>query len=86
MVTRHRTVGRRRAPRKAGHAVCLVTGKIRYRDGHDADLALRSLRKRRSRIECAGGEHSIRVCRKYECPSCGGWHLTSQPRPEVRTG
>jgi hypothetical protein len=55
---------RRRAVRKGGRPVCLVTGKIRYRDGHDADLALRSLRKKRSRLDCEGGEHSNRVCRK----------------------
>jgi hypothetical protein len=72
--------------RKGGRPVCLVTGKIRYRDGHDADLALRSLRRRRSRIEAVGGSHRIRVCRKYECPACDGWHLTSQAKPEARTG
>lgn len=68
----------RRAVRRAGRPVCPATGKIRYRDGHDAGLALVSLRRRRSRIESSGGEHRIRVQRKYECPSCGGWHLTSQ--------
>lgn len=71
---------RGRASRKAGRPVCPATGKIRYRDAHDAGLALVSLRRRRSRIESSGGEHRIRVQRKYECPSCGGWHLTSQAR------
>ena len=68
-----------RTSRKAGRSLCPSTGKIRYRDGHDAALALKSLVRRRSRAECDGAACSIRVCRKYPCESCGGWHLTSQP-------
>lgn len=64
--------------RRKGAAICAMSGKIRYRDGHEAGLALRSLRRRASRAELQGGSHSIRVQRKYFCPSCGGWHLTSQ--------
>ena len=77
-----RTKSRGRAARKAGRPVCLATGKIRYRDGHDAALALKSLVRRRSKAESEGAEHRIRVCRKYSCSSCGGWHLTSQQRPQ----
>lgn len=55
------------------------TGKIRYRDGDQAGLALKGLRARAAWANLRGGEHRIRVLRKYECPMCGGWHLTSQP-------
>lgn len=72
---------RRRTARKLGRPVCLATGKIRYRDGHDAALALRSMVRRRSRAEADGAAHRIQVQRKYACPACGGWHLTSQKAP-----
>jgi len=59
-----------------------VSGKIRYRDGHQAALALKRLRRKAARADLDGAQHSIRVRRKYFCGSCGGWHLTSQPPPE----
>ena len=69
---------RARATRVKGKTICLATGKTRYRDGHQAALALRSLQRRRSAAELVGAAHRIRVKRKYPCVSCGGWHLTSQ--------
>jgi len=74
--------GKGRGDRRAGRAVCALTGKVRYRDGHDAALALKKARRLRARAEQDGAEHRIRVRRKYACESCGGWHLTSQPAPE----
>ena len=80
--------GKGRADRRGGRAGrasqagCAATGKVRYRDGHDAALALKAARRRRARAERDGAEHQIRVCRKYPCESCGGWHLTSQAAPE----
>lgn len=74
--------GRGRQARRGGHATCAAAGKIRYRDGHDAALALKRLRRQRAKAEQVGAEHQIRVCRKYPCADCGGWHLTSQPTPE----
>ncbi len=71
-----RTRGRRTA-RRTRRVTCLRTGKIRYRDGHDAALALEALRKNRSLADIRVGSHTIRVKRKYACASCGGWHLTS---------
>ena len=71
-----------RARRRGGAPVCAVSGKIRYRDGHQAALALKGLRRRAARADLDGARHSIRVRRKYLCGSCGGWHLTSQPPPE----
>ena len=70
-----------RARRRGGAPVCAVTGKIRYRDGHQAALALKGLRRRAARADLDGAKHRIRVRRKYFCGSCGGWHLTSQPPP-----
>ena len=52
------------------------TEKVRYRTSVGANWALwgiwadRYLRGRRHRRER----------RAYECPHCGGWHLTSQPK------
>lgn len=66
-----------RTERKNGRPVCPATGKIRYRDGREAALELKSLARRRSRADVAGGSHRINVKRKYECPTCAGWHLTS---------
>lgn len=73
----HRTIGRRRGRRHSAH--CPATGKIRYRDGDDAGLALKGLSRARSRADLEGASHRIRVVRKYACPACGGWHLTSWP-------
>ncbi len=67
-----------RTTRRTRRVTCLKTGKIRYRDGHDASLAVEELRKKRSLADVRGGSHTIRVQRKYACTSCGGWHLTSQ--------
>jgi hypothetical protein len=68
---------RRRA--KAHRAICLASGKQRYRDGDDASLALRNLRRAAARADLDGAAHTIRVVRKYACDLCGGWHLTSRP-------
>lgn len=67
---------RRRA--KAHRAICLASGKQRYRDGDDASLALRNLRRAAARADLDGAAHSIRVIRKYACDLCDGWHLTSR--------
>ncbi len=47
--------------------MCL--GKIRYRSEKDPSLARRKIRR-----------HRDTVLRVYECPHCGGWHLTSQKK------
>ena len=66
---------RRRFPRRSK---CKISGKIRYRDGHEATLALHNLQTKASRAEAEGAAHRIHVVRKYECPHCKGWHLTSK--------
>jgi len=55
------------------------SGKIRYRDGDQAGLALKQLKGKAAFAATRGGRHTIRVVRKYECEWCGGWHLTSHP-------
>jgi hypothetical protein len=55
-----------------------MSGKIRYRDAREATEALHALSNRASLADERGGEHRIRVKRKYQCNACRGWHLTSQ--------
>lgn len=64
------------------YCVVRIGGRVRrrrrYRDKVDALLALASTgSKRHTRRE-------KEEKRAYECPACGGYHLTSQP--EKRTG
>jgi hypothetical protein len=55
-----------------------MSGKVRYRDAREATDALHALTNRAALADELGGEHTIRVKRKYQCTTCGGWHLTSQ--------
>lgn len=73
---------RRRRPRQHWDH-CPTSGKIRYRDAREATEALHRLTNRAAVADELGGQHSIRVKRKYRCTACRGWHLTSQ---EPRTG
>ena len=57
---------------------CPVSDKVRYRDAREATDALHSLTNGAALADQLGGEHSIRVKRKYKCGACRGWHLTSQ--------
>jgi hypothetical protein len=50
-----------------------VTGKVRFKDKESARRALVNLRGR-------GPRRGKMLARCYECPSCRGWHLTSQGR------
>lgn len=47
------------------------SGKVRYRDRMEADRALHRLSVTSDRKKVPS--------RKYECPECSGWHLTSRP-------
>ena len=73
----------RRRPPKRRYALCEVTGKRRYRDGDDAGLVLRNLKRRGAAADVEGAGHTIRVERKYACDWCDGWHLTSWPGPHT---
>lgn len=57
---------------------CPMSGKIRYRDAREATDALHTLRNKAALADALGGQHQIRVARKYRCNACRGWHLTSQ--------
>lgn len=57
---------------------CPMSGKIRYRDAREATDALHALTNQAALADQLGGQHSIRVRRKYRCNACRGWHLTSQ--------
>lgn len=53
--------------------------KFRYVSAESANEQLRLLRDRAAR-----GDKRRRERAAYECPDCGGWHLTSKPRPHER--
>lgn len=57
---------------------CPMSGKVRYRDAREATDALHTLTNRATLADQLGGQHTIRVRRKYQCTACRGWHLTSQ--------
>jgi hypothetical protein len=57
---------------------CPMSGKVRYRDAREATDALHALTNQASLADQLGGQHTIRVQRKYQCNACRGWHLTSQ--------
>ncbi|MCU0264002.1 MAG: hypothetical protein MUF09_10100 [Candidatus Nanopelagicales bacterium] len=57
---------------------CPMSGKVRYRDAREATEALHVLLNRAALADELGGQHGIRVKRKYQCNACRGWHLTSQ--------
>lgn len=60
------------------HPICTITGKVRFRELKDIKIALRRADRDRSRAranQVACSRHEIRA---YDCPDCGGWHLTSQ--------
>jgi hypothetical protein len=35
-------------------------------------------------IKANRGSQKRRECRYYACDACGGWHLTSHPKPPTR--
>lgn len=58
------------------HETCRATGRIRFRDSHQAAHALESARQARAAAEHAG-EMSRRQERiVYRCEHCSGFHLS----------
>lgn len=51
---------------------CTKAKKARYRDELDAMIALANM--------SSDDRAKRREQRAYRCPSCRGWHLTSQPK------
>ncbi|MCP2339565.1 hypothetical protein [Actinomadura rupiterrae] len=52
------------------------TGKVRFRDRIAATLALATIQRQ------GRPDRDKTEIRAYRCPTCSGWHLTSQ-RPRV---
>lgn len=61
---------------RVGGAVKCKSGKIRYKSGLNAERAL----AKALLSNWAGKAPHRREQRTYECPWCGGWHLTSKPK------
>lgn len=53
---------------------CEHSGKVRYRTQKDASNALSVVS-----FHASQGHEGRTEKRTYNCPSCAGWHLTSQP-------
>ena len=60
-------------------ARCPKAGKRRFRDQHEAVRALHRAAVARQYAAADESETNRHECRAYRCPSCRGWHLTSQP-------
>ena len=65
-----------RRPRRRAD-VCPLTGKIRWRDHEEAIRALHATQNANATATFHGIESRRNECRVYDCPACGGWHLTS---------
>ena len=61
--------------------MCAVTGKVRYRDGHDVALALKAARRRRALAERYGAEQQIRVCRSTPARAAADGTSPARPLP-----
>jgi len=55
------------------------SGKVRYRDKREAIHFLHAIQLKVSYQEAQGLAVRHSECRAYECYSCHGYHLTSQP-------
>lgn len=62
------------------HRICDSTGKIRYRDSHQAAHALENARRLAAAQAVFLGEVTRHEVRSYRCDSCGGFHLTSHTK------
>lgn len=75
----NRRVANRQTSQKRHLGQCSVSGKVRFRDKREALDALHQAVAERRRMVEDGKPSRRRECRVYACPSCNGWHLTSQP-------
>jgi len=71
-------IGFRRYKKKP--TICKETGKIRFKDHHDAMLALEDARAKAAWAETHDLPTSRHETRAYKCDLCRGWHLTSRPQ------
>ena len=75
----NRRVANRQTSQKRHLGQCSVSGKVRFRDKREALDALHHAVAVRRVVEAEGQATRRKECRVYPCPSCSGWHLTSQP-------
>lgn len=73
-----RRIARRQTSQKRHLGQCPVSGKVRFRDKREALDALHRAVAMRRFSESEGQASRRQECRVYACPSCSGWHLTSQ--------
>jgi hypothetical protein len=74
-----RRAASRQTSQKRHLGQCPVSGKVRFRDKREALDALHHAVAVRRVLEAEGQDTRRKECRVYPCPSCNGWHLTSQP-------
>lgn len=67
----------RRQSNKVTHR-CSRARKIRFRDHEEAVAFLHRACTSRKRAKEAESQSRRREVRTYECPTCNGWHVTSQ--------
>ncbi|MFI5709276.1 hypothetical protein [Kribbella sp. NPDC051620] len=61
--------------------ICRVTGKQRLDEPKDVKNVLHAARTLRGRAALNGSRSVWNVVSGYDCDACGGYHLTSRPRP-----
>lgn len=61
--------------------VCRVTGKQRLDELKDVKDVLHAARTTRGKAALNESRSAWTVVRGYDCDACGGYHLTSRPKP-----
>lgn len=64
--------------------LCPASGKVRFRERAQAQVALRLSLWEQTNAGRAGMTTRRRETRAYRCADCSGWHLTSWARPPRR--
>lgn len=59
---------------------CAETGRIRYRDGKDAKLEIRSMQIMQAASKAMGRESHPVPDYSWKCPSCRGFHASHSRR------
>jgi hypothetical protein len=61
--------------------VCSATGKRRLDEPKDVKAELHAARTSQGTAARSDADPTWTVVRGYECDACGGYHLTSRPKP-----
>ncbi|TDO48246.1 hypothetical protein EV651_12312 [Kribbella sp. VKM Ac-2571] len=76
---KNRTRSRRHWP------VCRATGKRRLDELKDVKAELHAARSSRGTAALSDADPTWTVVSGYDCDACGGYHLTSRPKPTWTT-